>query len=295
MKKMIYEIISNNKCLLGESPIWHHDTNTFIWLDYLNSKIYSYNLIKNIKSEKYLDLVNPLGGIVLYDKLNCLLVAHKDGISTIDIDTLETSDFIHPESSKNNVIYNDLKIDRHHNLWISTSHIDETEEKGSLWRLDNKGVLQLIDTGFIVSNGPAFSPCGNFVYFNDTFSYKTYRYRISKDKINSIKKELFYTFDIKDGYPDGITVDDQGGIWIAHWGSGIISKQSQNGTLLNKYYLPSINLTSLCFGGNHLNYLIVTSATDGMDEKDWDKYPESGKTFLLKTEEKGIMEKSYII
>ena len=174
-------------------------------------------------------------------------------------------------------------------------YIEETEEKGSLWRLDNKGVLQLIDTGFIVSNGPAFSPCGNFVYFNDTFSYKTYRYRISKDKINSIKKELFYTFDIKDGYPDGITVDDQGSIWIAHWGSGIISKQSQNGTLLNKYYLPSINLTSLCFGGNHLNYLIVTSATDGMEEKDWDKYPESGKTFLLKTEEKGIMEKSYII
>ena len=77
---MIYEIISNNKCLLGESPIWHQGTNTFFWLDYLNSKIYSYNLNKYIKSEKFLNLGIPRGGIVLYDNWNCLLVAHKDGI-----------------------------------------------------------------------------------------------------------------------------------------------------------------------------------------------------------------------
>ena len=50
---MIYEIISDKKCLLGESPIWHDGTNTFIWLDYLKSKIYSYNPInQDIKSEK---------------------------------------------------------------------------------------------------------------------------------------------------------------------------------------------------------------------------------------------------
>jgi sugar lactone lactonase YvrE len=191
------------------------------------------------------------------------------------------------------VIYNDLKIDRHNNLWISTSHIDETEKKGSLWKLDKNKNLQLIDTGFKVSNGPAFSPCGKYIYFNDTFAYQTYRYKLSKENNNSIEKEIFYKFDIEDGYPDGITVDEEGSIWITHWGSGIITKQSPSGDIVKKFNLPSINLTSLCFGGKKFKDLVVTSATDGMEEKDWKNFPESGKTFLIKTKEKGIKENSY--
>ena len=291
---MIYEIISKNKCLLGESPIWHQYTNNFIWLDYLNGNIYFYNQDKNSIIKKKLDLAIPLGGIVLYNNLDFLLVSHKNGISTVKIDTLETRDFIHPESSNKDIIYNDLKIDRHNNLWISTSHVDETEEKGSLWKLDKNKKIQLIDTGFKVSNGPAFSPCGNYIYFNDTFAYQTYRYKLSGEKKNRVEKESFYTFDKEDGYPDGITVDEEGNIWIAHWGSGIITKQSPNGKIVNKFNLPSINLTSLCFGGNNFKDLLVTSATDGMTEKDWQNYPNSGMTFLIKTKEKGIKENSYI-
>ena len=291
---MIYELISKNKCLLGESPIWHQYSNNFIWLDYLNGNIYFYNQDKNSIIKKKLDLAIPLGGIVLYNNLDFLLVSHKNGISTVKIDTLETRDFIHPESSNKDIIYNDLKIDRHNNLWISTSHVDETEEKGSLWKLDRNKKIQLIDTGFKVSNGPAFSPCGNYIYFNDTFAYQTYRYKLSGEKKNRVEKESFYTFDKEDGYPDGITVDEEGNIWIAHWGSGIITKQSPNGKIVNKFNLPSINLTSLCFGGKNFKDLLVTSATDGMSEKDWQNYPNSGMTFLIKTKEKGIKENSYI-
>ena len=49
---MIYEIISDKKCLLGESPIWHESTNNFIWLDYLKSKIFFYNPINKDIAEK---------------------------------------------------------------------------------------------------------------------------------------------------------------------------------------------------------------------------------------------------
>jgi len=52
MSKMIYEIISDKKCLLGESPIWHESTNNFIWLDYLKSKIFFYNPINKDIAEK---------------------------------------------------------------------------------------------------------------------------------------------------------------------------------------------------------------------------------------------------
>tara|TARA_Y100001970_G_C14247659_1_gene869482 strand:- start:2216 stop:3094 length:879 start_codon:yes stop_codon:yes gene_type:complete len=291
---MDYEIISDNKCLLGESPIWHDSKKKFIWLDYLKSEIFFYSPYEKIISCQKLDLETPLGGIALYNLADSLIVAHKRGLSILNLNTFSISDFAHPESTKKDVIYNDLKIDRQKNIWISTSHIDETENKGSLWSLDANKALRLIDTGFKVSNGPAFSPCGNYVYFNDTFSYKTYLYQFTKEENKKIYKELFYRFDNKEGYPDGITVDEDGCIWIAHWGSGIISKQSLNGEILKRINLPSKNLTSLCFGGENYNYLIATSATEGITEKDWISYPDSGKTFLIHTEERGISEKSYI-
>ena len=290
---MNYEIISDNKCLLGESPIWHETTKNFIWLDYLKSEIFFYNTINKSISSQKINLETPLGGISLYNKIESLIISHKKGLSILNLNTFNTVEFVHPESTKKDVIYNDLKIDRNKNLWISTSHIDETEDKGSLWSLDSNKNLKLIDTGFKVSNGPAFSPCGNYIYFNDTFSYKTFVYQFSKGDNKKIKKELFYTFNDEEGYPDGVTVDEDGSVWIAHWGSGLISKQSPDGKILDRINLPSKNLTSLCFGGENYNDLIVTSATDGMTEKDWIFFPESGKTFLIKTHEKGIEENCF--
>ena len=180
---MIYEIISDKKCVLGESPIWHKSTNNFIWLDYLKSKIFFYNPINKDIVEKKLDLETPLGGIALYNNFESLIIAHKNGLSIISLNSFQVDRFhLTLRVDKRDVIYNDLKIDRDNNLWISTSHIDETEEKGSLWKLDKNKKLQLVDKGFKVSNGPAFSPCGNYIYFNDTFTYQTYMYQLSKGR-----------------------------------------------------------------------------------------------------------------
>lgn len=291
---MDFEIISDKKCILGESPIWHDTKKNFIWLDYLKGELFFFDPYEKNLIIKQLELETPLGGVALYNQSDSLIVSHKNGLSILNVNTFKYSDFVHPESQKKDVIYNDLKIDRDNNLWISTSHIDEKEDKGSLWSLDKNKTIRLIDTGFKVSNGPGFSPCGKKIYFNDTFSYKTFLYQFDNEPNYKINKELFFKFEIQDGYPDGITVDLDGNIWIAHWGSGIISKQSSDGKILNKINLPAKNLTSLCFGGDNFSNLIVTSATDGMTKKDWLDYPESGKTFILYAEEKGIKEKSFI-
>ena len=117
---MNYEIISEKKCVLGESPIWHESTKNFIWLDYLKSIMFFYNPINKHLVEKKLDLETPLGGIALYDDFESLVIAHKNGLSIISLNSFIMTDFIHPEIDKQDVIYNDIKIDRGNNLWIST-------------------------------------------------------------------------------------------------------------------------------------------------------------------------------
>ncbi len=93
---MIYEVISEKKCVLGESPIWHKSTNNFIWLDYLKSIMFFYNPINKDVVERKLDLEAPLGGIALYNDLESLIIAHKNGLSIISLNSLTMTDFIHP-------------------------------------------------------------------------------------------------------------------------------------------------------------------------------------------------------
>ena len=107
---MNYKIISEKKCILGESPIWHETKKNFIWLDYLKGEIFFFNPYeKNILIKK-LNLETPLGGIALYNNSDSLIVAHKNGISILNLNTFRVSYFVHPESTKKDVIYNDLKI-----------------------------------------------------------------------------------------------------------------------------------------------------------------------------------------
>ena len=79
--------------------------------------MYIYNTNNKSISSKKIDLETPLGGIVLYNKIESLIISHKKGLSILNLNSYKTSDFAHPESTKKDVIYNDLKIDRNKNLW----------------------------------------------------------------------------------------------------------------------------------------------------------------------------------
>ena len=165
-----------------------------------------------------------------------------------------------PEEGNKNIIYNDLKIDNSKRLWVGT-HKDEKLPEGSLWCINRDLSYKRIDTNFIVSNGPAFSKDGKNIYFSDSFNRTIYKYNNSKN-LDLIKSEKFYEFKQEDGFPDGLTVDDNGNIWVAHWNGGKISQISSSGKLLKEIKLPSMNITSLCFGGDNFKELFITSAKE---------------------------------
>jgi sugar lactone lactonase YvrE len=62
------------------------------------------------------------------------------------------------------------------------------------------------------------------------------------------------------GMPDGLAVDEEGGIWLALWGGGAVVRFSPDGLLADRIDLPAGNVTSCCFGDHDLATLYVTSA-----------------------------------
>ena len=88
--------------------------------------------------------------------------------------------------------------------------------------------------------------------------------------------------------PDGMTTDADGNLWIAMWGGARVTQWKPNGTLLEQFGIPALNVTSCVFGGKDLNELFVTTARVGMDAVALKKYPQAGGVFRMETNVTGM-------
>ena len=163
---------------------------------------------------------------------------------------------------------NDGKADRHGAIWCGTMDMREEHARGSLYRLDPDGQCQVMDGDYMVPNGPAFSPCGRWLYHSDTARRTIFRFELSPDGLTG--KHTFIRFAEADGYPDGMTTDAEGFLWVAHWDGGRISRFAPDGRLDLTIPLPAKRITNLCFAGDGLDRMFVSSASTGLPETEFD-------------------------
>lgn len=136
---------------------------------------------------------------------------------------------------------------------------------GSLYRLEDRGLTR-VDKGYRVANGPAISPDGATLYHSDTPRGVIYAFDIDDDGELSGKRE-HVSFQSTQGYPDGMTCDREGGLWVAHWEGGRISRFRSDGRLDETLPLPASRVTSCAFGGAELDQLFITTAAVERDDE----------------------------
>lgn len=153
--------------------------------------------------------------------------------------------------------FNDGKVDRHGHLWLGSSDLAEEAPLGGLWRIAPDGTQTEVDGGFIVSNGPAFSPDGRIAYFADTFGGRILAYDLDRTGAPGGRR-VFHQGG--PGYPDGLTVDAEGRIYSCRWGGGTILVLAPDGGEVGRIDVPASNVTSAAFGGPDLDRLYVTTA-----------------------------------
>ena len=90
-------------------------------------------------------------------------------------------------------------------------------------------------------------------------------------------------------YPDGMTCDSEGHIWVGHWnGSKVVRYNQDTAKPLHEIVLPALNVTSCCFGGPDMQTLFITTASFGTD---MEKFPKAGSLFAVPTKFTGVEQK----
>lgn len=275
---------------LGEAAIWHVASKRLLWIDLLLPRLFSLDPATGVTKVMDIKLQGPLGAIVPTSNPQLVMVSHLHGLSTLNIETGATVFFADPERGRDAIIYNDCKTDRFGRLWVGTSHFKEQEARGALWCVLPTGESYLGDSGFAVSNGPAFSLDGKTMYFNDSAGRKTFAYDISADNPHPRNRRIFMSYAEEEGMPDGVTVDAEDCLWVAHWGGARITRISPKGQRLLTVKVPAPHVTTVGFGGDDLRSLYITSARDGLSEEKLKAWPQSGDLFVMKTDVAGVPE-----
>ena len=285
------KILWKLKSKLGEGTLWVKDHNSIYFVDIKKKTINSLNIKKN---KKKIYRVNKEIGFLAHIKNNIFVLGLQGEIRIQNLKTKKIFKTIPIESKIKLNRINDGKTDTAGNLWFGTmDNLERKLERGSLYKLDKNLKLTSVDKKYRITNGPAFLNQFNF-YHTDSSKKKIYKIKIdSKNRI--INKKVFKKFLPKDGSPDGMTLDRNKNLWVAHYGGACISVFNQKAKLIHRVNFPAKNITNCMFGGQNNNELFVTTATKGMNSAELRKFRYSGSLFSVKTNCKGFLQKKFTL
>lgn len=251
---------------LGEGACWSPRDRAFYWVDILAPALNRLSLENG--AIKRWAMPEPLGWVVRR-RDGGLIGGFQSGVAEIDVEPLAIRAVVDPEPHLPGNRMNDGKADAHGRIWFGTMDMAEKADSGALYRLEHDRQWTRIDAGYRVPNGPAFSHDGQWLYHSDTARRTIYRFTLGDDGAVA-DRHPFIQFAEDDGYPDGMTVDAAGGLWVAHWGGSRISRFTPDGTLDRAIALPARQITNMAFAGDRLDRLFVTSAATGLPQTDYD-------------------------
>lgn len=278
--------VADVKCILGEGPVWAAAENALYWTDIEGRRVHRRGFADGTLSQ----WTAPMRIGSLAPRKGGGFVAGTDqGLFFADPARNLYDPIANPEPDLPDNRFNDGKTDRAGRFWAGTMDGTEKAAQGSLYRLDPDLTLARVDEGYSVTNGPAFSPDGRTMYHNDSGRQVTWAFDLNETG-NASNRRPFARYTEGDGYPDGMTVDAEGCLWIAFWDGWCLRRYSPEGELLEVLQVPFARPTSCVFGGPELDHLFITSASRDLNEADLASQPEAGGLFVAKPGVKGLAE-----
>jgi sugar lactone lactonase YvrE len=248
---------------LGEGIIYACRENALYWVDILGQQLNRFGL--DDQAASHWAMPDMIGWVIERADAPGFIAGLRSGFHALSLDPFELVAIGDPEPDRPENRLNDALADAQGRIWAGTMRLDGAGAHGAFYRLDRDLSWRLVDAPYGVANGPAISPDGRWMYHADSARGMVYRFFVAADgEIGP--RQTFVEFPAGWGSPDGMTTDCEGGVWIAHWGGGCVSRFTPDGQRDRVIVLPASQITRPCFGGPDLDRLFVTSAAEGVDE-----------------------------
>jgi sugar lactone lactonase YvrE len=270
---------------LGEGPAWDARRGLLLWVDIHAGGLHTFDPASG--TDVCLELGEPIGCAVPA-RTGSLLLALRSGVWTLGLPAAARALLAAPEQIPGNR-FNDGKCDPAGRFLAGTMDDAEQKASGALYSLSPDGRFQILLSGLRISNGLTWSPDYQTFYFIDTPTrlVMAYDYDLQTGRLANPRPAVRVPPEL--GWPDGMTSDREGNLWIALWGGAKVTKWNPaTGRMTAAYSLPALNVTSCVFGGSHLSDLYITSARKGMTPAQLADYPLSGGLFRLETDTRGL-------
>ena len=280
------ELILDARADLGEGPVWDAGRGLLYWVDIRLGHLHIHDP-KNRTNDQI--SVGEALGCVAGCKSGDLVLALRSGLVSFDLATRTQTNLVNPEVHLPGNRFNDGKCDPAGRFLVGTMDEAEKEASGSFYSFAPDGTWKTLLSGTRISNGLTWSPDFRTFYYIDTPTRQVtaYDYDLAAGTIADPRPVVSVPEEL--GWPDGMTSDREGMLWVAMWGGSKITRwDPATGELMEAIPVPALNVTSCIFGGPDLNDLYITSARKGMSEPELEKYPLSGGLFRLRTKVVGM-------
>lgn len=275
IKKHKGKLVLNAKNALGEGPVWDDKKQLLFWVDIEGCKLHVHNP-SNEENKQY--AFNEMLGAAVPTTSGKLVLALESGLASFTMET-ETITPLHILENKDpQMRFNDGKVAPNGAFFIGTMHKKFVPNNGNLYQVNEKLESNILIKETTISNGMSWTSDAKTFYFIDSPTFEVRSYDYVAGSIFNGKT----AFKIPENYgsPDGMCIDKENMLWIAHWGGNCIRRWNPiTGKVLEEVFIPAPHITSCCFGGKDLNTLYITSARSGLSKEQLKEFPLSGGLF----------------
>ena len=295
MKHSKFDVVHDERMLVGECPLWHPVEYALYWVDIDGFSVHRVHPASG-KYSRW-EMASEPSALALAE--DGLLVATRKGIVHLNTTTGAITPLVDSPFDPATTRFNDGRTDPMGRFWIGTLFEPRTAPDAEMYVLECGKLRRAWAGGMTVSNGLAFSPDGRTMYHADTTSHRIDRYAYDPAHGKLLERTPFQTFPTDKaapnygGRPDGAAVDNEGAYWVAMYEGGRILRFSPQGELLREVEVPVRCPTMVAFGGADLQTLYITSASKGRPARELADLPLTGKVLCMKVDVPGLQEPFY--
>lgn len=267
------DVVIDSGALLGEGPVWAGDS--LWWVDIEGQLIHRTDPETGNDHITHLD--TPVGAAIPRSQ-GGWVAGVRDGVVIVAPDGV-VEQRIQIEAGNTDSRMNDAKCDPAGRLLTGT--MTHGGRRSSLYSIDADWTVTTIFTGVGISNGLGWSPDATRMYYIDTptMGVDVIDYDVATGAVEN-RRPLIQIGEGA-GFPDGMTVDVDGCLWVAFWDGWCVRRYDPEGHLMRTLELPVSRVTSCTFGGDDLDQLFITSAVTGLSNADRVAQPLAGALFRV--------------